>query len=201
MGQFVFVKDASDGICLWHRKLEHFYYFDPLCQPTLEINHHAGKSLDSFCKWQKSIQHRNSYGNAIPDNGIAHHDTAVLITRSEMQNNTFSQWGIWTISWQRRFYFPSEEARKVNSLQRKTQSKSDSDSLSLVAVVPVAEKQKQWLIQIEHIKKKKKHYSCWLRNVQQKTTQPWFAQSHLKAIELSRTADLQIFPCKECATT
>ncbi|TNM88280.1 hypothetical protein fugu_006501 [Takifugu bimaculatus] len=40
-------------------------------QPTLEINHHAGKSLDSFCKWQKTIQHRNSYGNAIPDNGIA----------------------------------------------------------------------------------------------------------------------------------
>lgn len=52
-----------------------------LFQPTLEINHHAGKSLDSFCKWQKTIQHRNSYGNAIPDNGIAHHDTAVLITR------------------------------------------------------------------------------------------------------------------------
>lgn len=54
----------------------------PHHQPTLEINHHAGKSLDSFCKWQKSIQHRSSYGNAIPDNGIAHHDTAVLITRS-----------------------------------------------------------------------------------------------------------------------
>ncbi|XP_078802043.1 A disintegrin and metalloproteinase with thrombospondin motifs 10 isoform X3 [Oryzias latipes] len=53
-------------------------------QPTLEINHHAGKSLDSFCKWQKSIQHRNSYGNAIPDNGIAHHDTAVLITRYDI---------------------------------------------------------------------------------------------------------------------
>ena len=55
-------------------------------QPTLEINHHAGKSLDSFCKWQKSIQHRSSYGNAIPDNGIAHHDTAVLITRSGPQS-------------------------------------------------------------------------------------------------------------------
>ncbi|KAF7661740.1 hypothetical protein LDENG_00255170, partial [Lucifuga dentata] len=53
-------------------------------QPTLEINHHAGKSLDSFCKWQKSIQHRSSYGNAIPDNGIAHHDTAVLITRYDI---------------------------------------------------------------------------------------------------------------------
>lgn len=50
-------------------------------QPTLELNHHAGKSLDNFCKWQKTIQHRSSYANAIPDNGIAHHDTAVLITR------------------------------------------------------------------------------------------------------------------------
>ncbi|KAG8003162.1 A disintegrin and metalloproteinase with thrombospondin motifs 6 [Nibea albiflora] len=55
-------------------------------QPTLEINHHAGKSLDSFCKWQKTIQHRSSYGNAIPDNGIAHHDTAVLIT-SQVQES------------------------------------------------------------------------------------------------------------------
>uniref|UniRef100_A0A3Q3KHW4 ADAM metallopeptidase with thrombospondin type 1 motif, 10 n=1 Tax=Monopterus albus TaxID=43700 RepID=A0A3Q3KHW4_MONAL len=53
-------------------------------QPTLEINHHAGKSLDSFCKWQRTIQHRSSYGNAIPDNGIAHHDTAVLITRYDI---------------------------------------------------------------------------------------------------------------------
>uniref|UniRef100_A0A3Q2CTT1 ADAM metallopeptidase with thrombospondin type 1 motif, 10 n=1 Tax=Cyprinodon variegatus TaxID=28743 RepID=A0A3Q2CTT1_CYPVA len=57
-------------------------------QPTLEINHHAGKSLDSFCKWQKTIQHRSSsYGNAIPDNGIAHHDTAVLITRFGMNHD------------------------------------------------------------------------------------------------------------------
>ncbi|KAI1230494.1 hypothetical protein IHE44_0009954 [Lamprotornis superbus] len=51
-------------------------------QPTLEINHHAGKSLDSFCKWQKSIVNRNGNGNAIPENGIANHDTAVLITSS-----------------------------------------------------------------------------------------------------------------------
>ncbi|KFQ07275.1 A disintegrin and metalloproteinase with thrombospondin motifs 10, partial [Haliaeetus albicilla] len=51
-------------------------------QPTLEINHHAGKSLDSFCKWQKSIVNRNGNGNAIPENGIANHDTAVLITRA-----------------------------------------------------------------------------------------------------------------------
>ncbi|XP_041086125.1 A disintegrin and metalloproteinase with thrombospondin motifs 10 [Polyodon spathula] len=53
-------------------------------QPTLEINHHAGKSLDSFCKWQKSILNRSGNGNAIPDNGIAHHDTAVLITRYDI---------------------------------------------------------------------------------------------------------------------
>uniref|UniRef100_K7FB11 ADAM metallopeptidase with thrombospondin type 1 motif 10 n=1 Tax=Pelodiscus sinensis TaxID=13735 RepID=K7FB11_PELSI len=53
-------------------------------QPTLEINHHAGKSLDSFCKWQKSIVNRNGNGNAIPENGIANHDTAVLITRYDI---------------------------------------------------------------------------------------------------------------------
>uniref|UniRef100_A0A8C4TQW6 ADAM metallopeptidase with thrombospondin type 1 motif, 10 n=1 Tax=Erpetoichthys calabaricus TaxID=27687 RepID=A0A8C4TQW6_ERPCA len=53
-------------------------------QPTLEINHHAGKSLDSFCKWQKSILNRNGNGNTIPENGIAHHDTAVLITRYDI---------------------------------------------------------------------------------------------------------------------
>ncbi|XP_029466796.1 A disintegrin and metalloproteinase with thrombospondin motifs 10 isoform X2 [Rhinatrema bivittatum] len=53
-------------------------------QPTLEINHHAGKSLDSFCKWQKSIVNRNGHGNAIPENGIANHDTAVLITRYDI---------------------------------------------------------------------------------------------------------------------
>lgn len=59
---------------------EHTLLLFPL-QPTLEINHHAGKSLDSFCKWQKSIVNRNGNGNAIPENGIANHDTAVLITR------------------------------------------------------------------------------------------------------------------------
>nr|XP_033810224.1 A disintegrin and metalloproteinase with thrombospondin motifs 10 isoform X2 [Geotrypetes seraphini] len=53
-------------------------------QPTLEINHHAGKSLDSFCKWQKSIMNRNGHGNAIPESGIANHDTAVLITRYDI---------------------------------------------------------------------------------------------------------------------
>ncbi|XP_008689592.1 A disintegrin and metalloproteinase with thrombospondin motifs 6 [Ursus maritimus] len=49
-------------------------------QPNLEINHHADKSLDSFCKWQKSILSHQSDGNTIPENGIAHHDNAVLIT-------------------------------------------------------------------------------------------------------------------------
>uniref|UniRef100_A0A3B3Y6Z2 Peptidase M12B domain-containing protein n=1 Tax=Poecilia mexicana TaxID=48701 RepID=A0A3B3Y6Z2_9TELE len=48
-------------------------------QPTLEINHHAGKSLDSFCKWQKTIQHRSSsYGNAIPDNDSLYGESVCL---------------------------------------------------------------------------------------------------------------------------
>ncbi|GAA6086326.1 A disintegrin and metalloproteinase with thrombospondin motifs 6 isoform X1 [Tachysurus ichikawai] len=51
-------------------------------QPNLEINHHADKSLDSFCKWQKSLLSHQGDGNSIPENGIAHHDNAVLITRS-----------------------------------------------------------------------------------------------------------------------
>lgn len=53
-------------------------------QPNLEINHHADKSLDSFCKWQKSILSHHSDGNTIPENGIAHHDNAVLITRYDI---------------------------------------------------------------------------------------------------------------------
>ncbi|GAB1300899.1 A disintegrin and metalloproteinase with thrombospondin motifs 10 [Apodemus speciosus] len=53
-------------------------------QPTLEITHHAGKSLDSFCKWQKSIVSHGGHGNAIPENGVANHDTAVLITRYDI---------------------------------------------------------------------------------------------------------------------
>ncbi|XP_075788510.1 A disintegrin and metalloproteinase with thrombospondin motifs 6 isoform X4 [Pelodiscus sinensis] len=53
-------------------------------QPNLEINHHADKSLDSFCKWQKSILSHQSDGNTIPENGIAHHDNAVLITRYDI---------------------------------------------------------------------------------------------------------------------
>lgn len=53
-------------------------------QPNLEINHHADKSLDSFCKWQKSILSHHSNGNSIPENGMAHHDNAVLITRYDI---------------------------------------------------------------------------------------------------------------------
>ncbi|XP_063084407.1 A disintegrin and metalloproteinase with thrombospondin motifs 10 isoform X2 [Cavia porcellus] len=53
-------------------------------QPTLEVTHHAGKSLDSFCKWQKSIVNHSGHGNAIPENGVANHDTAVLITRYDI---------------------------------------------------------------------------------------------------------------------
>uniref|UniRef100_A0A8C4PZL5 ADAM metallopeptidase with thrombospondin type 1 motif, 6 n=1 Tax=Eptatretus burgeri TaxID=7764 RepID=A0A8C4PZL5_EPTBU len=51
-------------------------------QPTLEINHHADKSLDSFCKWQHRINTQAPEGNALPEHGVAHHDNAVLITRS-----------------------------------------------------------------------------------------------------------------------
>uniref|UniRef100_A0A7N5ZTY3 ADAM metallopeptidase with thrombospondin type 1 motif, 6 n=1 Tax=Anabas testudineus TaxID=64144 RepID=A0A7N5ZTY3_ANATE len=53
-------------------------------QPNLEINHHADKSLDSFCKWQKSILSHHANGNSIPENGMAHHDNAVLITRYDI---------------------------------------------------------------------------------------------------------------------
>ncbi|XP_006762550.1 PREDICTED: A disintegrin and metalloproteinase with thrombospondin motifs 6 [Myotis davidii] len=53
-------------------------------QPNLEINHHADKSLNSFCKWQKSILSHQTDGNIIPENGIAHHDNAVLMTRYDI---------------------------------------------------------------------------------------------------------------------
>ncbi|KAG7274056.1 hypothetical protein CRUP_030778 [Coryphaenoides rupestris] len=53
-------------------------------QPNLEINHHADKSLDSFCKWQKSILSHHGDGNSIPEHGMAHHDNAVLITRYDI---------------------------------------------------------------------------------------------------------------------
>ncbi|TNM92149.1 hypothetical protein fugu_019161 [Takifugu bimaculatus] len=53
-------------------------------QPNLEINHHADKSLDSFCKWQRTVLSHHSGGNSIPENGMAHHDNAVLITRYDI---------------------------------------------------------------------------------------------------------------------
>uniref|UniRef100_UPI00358F2B09 A disintegrin and metalloproteinase with thrombospondin motifs 6-like n=1 Tax=Myxine glutinosa TaxID=7769 RepID=UPI00358F2B09 len=53
-------------------------------QPTLEINHHADKSLDSFCKWQHHINTQAPEGNALPEHGVAHHDNAVLITRYDI---------------------------------------------------------------------------------------------------------------------
>lgn len=59
----------------------HFTKVVIILQPNLEINHHADKSLDSFCKWQKSILSHHGDGNSIPENGMAHHDNAVLITR------------------------------------------------------------------------------------------------------------------------
>ncbi|XP_077866750.1 A disintegrin and metalloproteinase with thrombospondin motifs 6 [Saccoglossus kowalevskii] len=52
-------------------------------QVNLEINHHADKSLDSFCKWQKSINPALD-SKAVLEDGIAHHDNAILITRFDI---------------------------------------------------------------------------------------------------------------------
>ncbi|XP_071118930.1 A disintegrin and metalloproteinase with thrombospondin motifs 6-like [Haliotis cracherodii] len=52
-------------------------------QQGLEINHHADKSLDSFCKWQREINVNLNY-TADDGTGIAHHDNAVLITRFDI---------------------------------------------------------------------------------------------------------------------
>uniref|UniRef100_A0A2K6URQ6 ADAM metallopeptidase with thrombospondin type 1 motif 10 n=1 Tax=Saimiri boliviensis boliviensis TaxID=39432 RepID=A0A2K6URQ6_SAIBB len=61
-----------------------FPFPSPSLPLPLHITHHAGKSLDSFCKWQKSIVNHSGHGNAIPENGVANHDTAVLITRYDI---------------------------------------------------------------------------------------------------------------------
>lgn len=53
-------------------------------QPDLEINHHADKSLDSFCRWQRSILSGHGGANGVPETGVAHHDNAVLITRYDI---------------------------------------------------------------------------------------------------------------------
>ncbi|XP_041357696.1 A disintegrin and metalloproteinase with thrombospondin motifs 6-like [Gigantopelta aegis] len=50
-------------------------------QKDLQINHHADRSLDSFCKWQRDINVNLTYK---PGDGIAHHDNAVLITRYDI---------------------------------------------------------------------------------------------------------------------
>ncbi|MGH0170528.1 UNVERIFIED_CONTAM: hypothetical protein FKN15_001033 [Acipenser sinensis] len=50
-------------------------------QPNLEINHHADKSLDSFCKWQKTLNTQSQDSKA---SGIPHHDNAVLVTRFDI---------------------------------------------------------------------------------------------------------------------
>lgn len=69
--------------CMYCSRVKKLSFPGAICflQPNLEINHHADKSLDSFCKWQKSILSHHSNGNSIPENGMAHHDNAVLITR------------------------------------------------------------------------------------------------------------------------
>lgn len=75
------MKDLTDLIAAGiHRSL--YSLLLSVLQPNLEINHHADKSLDSFCKWQKSLLSHQGDGNSIPENGVAHHDNAVLITRS-----------------------------------------------------------------------------------------------------------------------
>ena len=50
-----------------------------LLQPDLLITHHAGKSLESFCKWQASVN--PTEGQESLERGTAHHDNAILITR------------------------------------------------------------------------------------------------------------------------
>ena len=54
--------------------------FELLFQPNLVINHHADRSLESFCKWQMKIKPSKEASNG-KDQGIANHDNAVLVTR------------------------------------------------------------------------------------------------------------------------
>ena len=58
-------------------------FVDFFFQPNLEITHHADRSLESFCRWQQSINPpvEGSVDIEPEDLGIAHHDNAVLITR------------------------------------------------------------------------------------------------------------------------
>ncbi|XP_077980914.1 A disintegrin and metalloproteinase with thrombospondin motifs 6-like [Glandiceps talaboti] len=52
-------------------------------QQDLEINHNADKSLESFCTWQ---QRNNPDPNSkqVLEEGLSHHDNAVLITRYDI---------------------------------------------------------------------------------------------------------------------
>lgn len=53
-------------------------------QPNLVINHHADRSLGSFCRWQKMINSPIAYNSSDETIGIAHHDNAVLMTRYDI---------------------------------------------------------------------------------------------------------------------
>ncbi|XP_014668657.1 PREDICTED: A disintegrin and metalloproteinase with thrombospondin motifs 6-like [Priapulus caudatus] len=52
-------------------------------QPDLSISHHADRSLDSFCRWQSTINPAVG-SKRKEDQGLAHHDNAVLITRYDI---------------------------------------------------------------------------------------------------------------------
>ena len=53
----------------------------PCLQERLHISYHADHSLESFCHWQQEIQPDMESSNG-RDQGVAHHDNAVLLTRS-----------------------------------------------------------------------------------------------------------------------
>lgn len=74
MARKLFLNETSHNLTSNVSYLTHY----SLLQPNLVINHHADRSLDSFCKWQHMINVNNSE-NA-PESGIAHHDNAVLLT-------------------------------------------------------------------------------------------------------------------------
>ncbi|XP_022240084.1 A disintegrin and metalloproteinase with thrombospondin motifs 6-like, partial [Limulus polyphemus] len=55
-------------------------------QPDLNITHHASDTLESFCNWQKLINTREVAYRQLEE-GIAHHDNAILITRNDICYN------------------------------------------------------------------------------------------------------------------
>ncbi|KAF4803072.1 hypothetical protein TURU_020387 [Turdus rufiventris] len=100
-------------------------------QPNLEINHHADKSLDSFCKWQKSILSHQSDGNTIPENGIAHHDNAVLITRNVIIFITYNDWQ------NNAFARPARDAQSLETDQRSAEEHMKSSMNEFQLLKPV----------------------------------------------------------------